>query len=59
VPAAVLGGLDKDEPAHAIIAEQDAEIAAKSGIAPLRIKSIRRAGSKETRAELYKSLSGQ
>jgi hypothetical protein len=59
VPAAALGGLDMDEPAHAIIAEQDAEIAAKSGIAPLRIRSVRRAGAKETRAELYRSQRGQ
>ena len=31
VPASALGGLDGDEPAKAIIAEQDAEIAEKSG----------------------------
>ena len=47
VPAAALGGLDKDEPAKAIIAAQDREIAEKSGRAPLAIKSIRRSGEKK------------
>lgn len=47
VPSAALGGLDGDEPARAIIAEQDAEIAAKSGMPRGPIKSIRRAGVKE------------
>jgi hypothetical protein len=47
VPAAALGGLDGDEPARAIIGAQDAEIAAKSGIARSAIKAIRRAGEKE------------
>jgi hypothetical protein len=46
VPSAALGGLDKDEPARAIISEQDAAIAKKSGIPPMRIKTIRRAGAK-------------
>ena len=46
VPASLLGGLDKDEPAKAAIAEQDREIAEKSGSAPLAIKSIRRVGAK-------------
>jgi hypothetical protein len=44
VPADVLDGLDKDEPARAIIEEQDKQIAEKSGRQPLAIKSIRRAG---------------
>jgi hypothetical protein len=44
VPAAVLGGLDGDEPARAAIEEQDREIAARSGLPPLRIKTITRAG---------------
>jgi hypothetical protein len=44
VPAEVLGGLDKDEPARAVIEEQDKQIAEKSGRQPLSIKSIRRAG---------------
>ena len=47
VPAAALGGLDGDEPAKAIIAEQDAEIAEKSGMPRGPIKSIRRAGEAE------------
>jgi hypothetical protein len=47
VPAGLLGGLDGDEPARAAIEEQDREIAAKSGMQPLTIKSIRRADAKE------------
>jgi hypothetical protein len=47
VPASALGGLDGDEPAKAIIAEQDAEIAEKSGQPRGPIKSVRRAGTKE------------
>ena len=43
VPAELLGGLEKDEPAHAFIIEQDREIAEKSGRRPLPIKSGRRA----------------
>lgn len=42
VPASALGGLDKDEPAREIIAEQDSVIAEKSGRAALKIESIRR-----------------
>ena len=47
VPAAALGGHDGDEPARAIIAAQDREIAEKSGMPRGKIKSIRRAGTKE------------
>ena len=47
VPAELLGGLQKDEPALGFIIEQDRDIAAKSGRPPLTIKSIRRTGSKE------------
>jgi hypothetical protein len=47
VPSSALGGLDEDEPAKAIIAEQDREIAEKSGRAQLAIKNVRRAGTKE------------
>ena len=47
VPADLLGGLEKDESARGFIIEQDREIAEKSGRPPLRIKSIRRAGSKK------------
>jgi len=38
----VLGGLDGDEPARGVIEGQDAEIAARSGRAPLRITSLAR-----------------
>ena len=44
VPADILGGLDGDEPARASIMEQDREIAEKSGLPPLPIKSITRSG---------------
>jgi len=47
VPLAMLGGLDGDEPARAVIREQDAAIAEKSGNPPVAIKSIRRAGAKD------------
>jgi hypothetical protein len=46
VPAELLGGLHKDEPARGFIIEQDREIAEKSGRAPLAIKSVRRVGAK-------------
>ena len=46
VPLAVLGGLDGDEPARAAISEQDSAIAEKSGVAPMRIMSLRRSGGK-------------
>jgi hypothetical protein len=46
VPAEILGGLDKDEPARAFIIEQDREIAEKSGRAPLDITSIERVDAK-------------
>ena len=46
VPAELLGGLEKDEPARGYLIEQDREIAEKSGRAPLKIKSIRREGAK-------------
>ncbi len=46
VPAEVLGGFDSDEAAKAVIEEQDREISAKSGMAPLAIKSVRRADAR-------------
>jgi hypothetical protein len=46
VPAELLGGLDKDEPARGFIIEQDREIAEKSGRSPLQIKSLVRVGAK-------------
>jgi hypothetical protein len=47
VPAAILGGLEKDEPARGFIMEQDREIAEKSGRSALAIKSIARSGAKK------------
>ena len=46
VPADLLSGLEKDEPARGFIIEQDREIAARSGMAPLAIKSVTRVGAK-------------
>jgi len=40
VPADILGGIDGDEPARKLIEEQDQEISAKSGMAPMRIERI-------------------
>jgi hypothetical protein len=48
VPMQILGGLDGDEPARDLIAEQDRVIAEKSG-RPLRaIKSLTRSPPRET-----------
>jgi hypothetical protein len=47
VPTKLLGGLDGDAPAKAAIEQQDREISAKSGLPPMRIKSIRRSGAKK------------
>ena len=46
VPSELLGGLDGDEPARAIIEEQDRAIAEKSGLPAIPIKSVRRSGGK-------------
>ena len=46
VSADLLGGLDGDEPARAEIEAQDRAISEKSGLPPLRIKSLKRAGGK-------------
>jgi len=46
VPADLLGGLDGDAPARAEIEAQDRAISEKSGLPPLTIKSVRRAGAK-------------
>lgn len=46
VPGDILGGLDGDAPARAVIEEQDRAIAEKSGVPPSPIKSIRRSGEK-------------
>jgi len=47
VPSEILGGLDGDTPARAVIEQQDQAIAEKSGQAPLTIKSIKRSGAKD------------
>ena len=47
VPSELLGGLDGDEPARAVIEQQDREIAEKSGQPPLPIKSLQRSGGKK------------
>jgi hypothetical protein len=44
VPADLLGGLDKDEPARTYIMEQDQAIAERSGMPPLPIKTLKRSG---------------
>lgn len=46
VPADLLGGLDGDEPARGFLEAQDREIAEKSRVPPLPIKSIRRSRAK-------------
>ena len=46
VSSQVLGGLDGDAPARAVIEEQDLLIAEKSGNPPLAVKSIRRSRRK-------------
>src|SRR5437762_11183783 len=51
VPAELLGGLDGDEPARAVIEAQDRDISAKSGMAPLKIKKVVRADAKEKARE--------
>ena len=50
VPSDVLGGLDGDGPARAVIEEQDRLIADKSGVPVLAVKSLHRAGSKKAGA---------
>jgi len=50
VPSSVLGGLDLDEPARAILEEQDRLISEKSGIPPIPIERICRSNGKERQA---------
>jgi hypothetical protein len=47
VPSELLGGLDGDEPAKQAIADQDREIAEKSGKPPIEIASVERVGAKK------------
>lgn len=42
VPREALDGLDGDDPARAIIEAQDREIAERSGLPPVPIKSVKR-----------------
>jgi len=49
VPSSVLGGLDLDEPARAILEEQDRLISEKSGIPPTPIERICRSNGKKLR----------
>jgi hypothetical protein len=49
VPSSVLGGLDLDEPARAILEEQDRLISEKSGIPPIPIERICRSNGKKPR----------
>jgi hypothetical protein len=46
VPAELLGGLDKDEPARTFIMSEDQRIAERSGLPPLPIKSLTRSKGK-------------
>ena len=46
VPSEILGGLDGDLLARAVIEEQDRQIAEKSGTPAMAVKSIFRSGSK-------------
>jgi len=46
VPGEILGGLDGDEPALAIIEAQDKEIEQRSGRSRAPIKSVERASAK-------------
>jgi hypothetical protein len=48
VPSDLLAGLDGEKAARAVIEQQDREIAEKSGVPPLAIKSVRRSGVKYT-----------
>jgi hypothetical protein len=61
VPSDVLGGLEGDTPARAVIEDQDRLIAERSGAPALAVKSIHRSGSKKpdeaTRPPRYASAS--
>ncbi len=47
VPSTVMNGYDDPiKSATAVLAQQDREIAQKSGIAPMAIKTVRRSGKK-------------
>jgi hypothetical protein len=46
VPSEILGGLDGDAPARAVIEEQDRLIAEKSGTPAMIVKSMHRSGAR-------------
>ena len=50
VPSDLLGGLDGDAPARAVIEEQDRLIAEKSGTPAPAVKSLHRSGGKKVDA---------
>jgi hypothetical protein len=56
VPREVLDSVEGEAAARAAIAAQDREIAAKSGLAPMPIKNIRRAGAKKWPGEMARKL---
>ena len=49
VPGEILGGLDGDAPARAFLEQQDRDIAEKSGLPVMPIKTLRRSGAKPPR----------
>lgn len=55
VPSSVLGGLEGDAPARAIIEAQDREIAERSGRLRASIKSIGRSASRPAQEQARKS----
>jgi hypothetical protein len=56
VPREVLASVDGEAAVRAVIAEQDREIAEKSGLAPVPIKNIRPAGAKKWPGEMARKL---
>jgi hypothetical protein len=54
VPSSVLGGLEGDEPARAVIEAQDREIAERSGRSRSPIKSISRAAARPAQDQARK-----
>ena len=51
VPSELLGGIDGDEPARAVIEAQDREISEKSGMPPLVINRLVRVDDDEKQRE--------
>ena len=56
VPSDALGGIDGDKAVRAVIAAQDREIATKSGLAPMPIKGVRRAGAKKWPGDMARKV---